>query len=388
MPPNAPDLRVMHVMEATAGGSRKFLRYLVCGLRAAGVQVDLVLSTRATEPDFAQDLRMFTDLGCWVKPLTMRKSPGPWDLAVLRTLARIMRERRPQIVHTHAAKAGILGRLAARHVDRAIRTIHTPHSWYFQRLTGLSMRSALSLERSLSRRTDRLLCIADVERQIALAHDLIPADRITVAPNGLPAAFAASLHPRHAVRAELQIPDDAIAIAVMSRLVSRKGLDLLPPALAAVPPDLRRRLHLYINGSGPLRAQLESQVRAHALRAQVHFLGYRPAAERDWLGYDIGILPSHYEGLAYSLLETLAAGRPLIATDVPGNRLDRPANPIRYVPRDDPAALAAAIAELAADPVRRAELGHRSEAWVNLHFTLEGQLATILQTYRDVVTHR
>lgn len=378
-------MHVALILEATAGGARKHVRYLAGGLRRAGVQVDLVLSPLHADPDFDADLQFYREQACSVYLVDLTKGPSPGDLAAIKRVRQILERREPDVVHTHCAKAGLVGRLAARALPR-VRVVHTPHSYFFQGLHNpLSRHLGVRLERWLGRQTDLLLAIGESERDLALQWRLLPAERIVVAPNGLPADFAATLGERAAIRRELGLSDEQFALGVCSRLVPKKGHAWLFDAVAAVPPDQRRHLRVFCFGDGPLRERLRQRIAALGLQELVTLPGYVPAAERLLPGLDLGVLPSFYEGLSYQLLETLAAGLPLIATDVPGNRLSQPGNPVLYVQPEGAAQLASLIAGLHRHPDERLELGRRGRAWVAAHFALDRQVATIVAAYERLL---
>lgn len=386
LPHDASATRVTLISEATAGGMLKHLRYLAGGLLRAGFAVDLILSPRGADAAFADDVATWRSLGCHVTLLPMRKSPGPWDVVLLARLKAALRARPPAIVHTHCAKAGLAGRIAARAVNPAIRTVHTPHSWFFQGQHSTRLAAAgIRLERWLGARTDLLLCIGEAERDLALQHRIVPPSRIALAPNGLPDDFTDYLATRAEARKRFAVASTAVGVVLLSRLVARKGLMLVPDAAARLSYETRFRLRFFFLGDGPQRAALEQHVEDLDLRLIVSFFGHQIDGEQ-WLpGFDIAVVPSVYEGLSYSLLEALAAGLAVVATDVPGNRLGIPGNPIVYVPPGDATALAAALTRLSADADLRRELGERGRQWIRTAFRLDDQIATIADAYRRLL---
>jgi glycosyltransferase involved in cell wall biosynthesis len=377
-------LHIMQMLEATTAGSRKHLRYVADGLRAAGIKVDILYSPVRADPDFAADLAAYSELGCELFPVPMQRWPAISDVPAYAAIRRILKERRPQVIHTHCTKAGLLGRLAARAVLSSAAVCHTPHAYFFEGFQGALMRAAgVRLERWLGRLTDRQICVAEYGRELTLALRIVDDPRIRVVANGLPLPTELQLRERADVRQELGIGDDTFAIGINARLAPQKLHALVLAALATLSEAQRQGLRVFCWGDGPLRPALAQQCRDSGLDGVVEFAGYVPGAEQFLVGMDLGILPSRYEGLSYQLLETLAAGVPLIATDVPGNHPAEDACPIRYVPPDAPAALAAELQRLRADATLRHDLGDRGRRWQQAHFTLDVQVAQLLAIYRE-----
>ena len=384
---DSPTLHVMHILEATAGGSRKHLLHIVQGLRAAEVQVDLILSKTGADPDFDQDLQFYREMGCGLSLVDMTKGLSGSDLAALGAVRRVLLSRRPQIIHTHCAKAGLLGRLAARSLPAA-QVVHTPHSFFFEGFKSVLLRwASVMLERWLGKRTRLLFCISAAEEQLARELEIVPAECIAVGPNGLPEGFYEQLEERDLVRQRYNIPDDVLAVGVFARLVKKKGHFWLLEAIRRIAPENLGKMRFYIFGYGPLAEQLKERVTELGLADAVVLAGYEPKAERYLRGMDLGVLPSFYEGLPYQLLETLGAGVPMIASDIPGNKLNLEGNPVLYVQPNDADQLAALIAGLQHNEDERRRIGALGEDWVRRNFSFAAQLAALLGAYEDILRH-
>jgi glycosyltransferase involved in cell wall biosynthesis len=358
-------MRVLQILEACGGGTRKHVRYLCEGLRAAGDEVDLVYSPHRADADFDADLLAYKALGVQTHMISMQRGPAWSDRQALCELRSLIRLRSPQLVHAHCTKAGLLARLAGC----GVRTVYTPHAFFFQAWSGWKRQVGMTYERVLGRRTDRLLAISASERD--LAAQLLPESKICEVRNGIPAL---ELDDREALRARLGL--SGIVIGMAARLAPQKGHRYLLQAMTELPD-----VTLMLWGDGPLREELEQLACELRIADRVRFLGHQPQAERQLSALDIAVLPSLYEGLSYQLLESLGAGLPLIASDVPGNRLAEPENPIVYVPLRSSQPLAKAIQELAADPNRRHQLGAAGQDLVRTRYSLEQQLAAIREAY-------
>ena len=162
-------MRVLHVMECTIGGTRRHLVDLALGQRAAGLEVDVVVST-LRDLDFPPDLDRLRDAGVWVHVLDMVRAPSlQLDLRHLGALKALLRERRPEVVHAHSSKAGVLGRQAS--ISTGVgRRVYTPHTFafLFRALFGPAKRALYrGLERHYAKHTDRFVAVAASEAATA-----------------------------------------------------------------------------------------------------------------------------------------------------------------------------------------------------------------------------
>jgi glycosyltransferase involved in cell wall biosynthesis len=374
-------MHILHIMEASGGGTARYLRGVVPELVQRGNRVDLILSPRRADPDFEDDAALYRELDCTVTLVDMHRGPHPSDIRAYRAIRRQLDLRTPQIIHTHCAKAGLLGRRAAAAVG--VPSVHTPHSFFFQGLSGAAAATGRELERYLGRMTARLLCVSDAEAEIAREHNLIDPERVAVAANGLPADFAQTLLPRPEARQFFSLGDDDIAIAFFARMVEKKAHATALQAIAKLPDRVRSNVRLLLAGRGPLEEELRQTAERLQIGDSVVFTGYVPDASRYLSAADLAILPSRYEGLAYQLLEELAAGVQMIASTSTGNQ---PKNaPIVGVPADDGDALAQAITSLVGNASQRRELAEQGRAYMQTHCRLADQVDRIVQVYEDTL---
>jgi glycosyltransferase involved in cell wall biosynthesis len=376
-------IRILQILEATAGGARKHMRYLACELRKREMDVDVIVSTIRSDADFADDIALYEEIGCTVFDVDMARVPSLRDRAALKEIKTIIAKRRPQIVHCHCFKAGLLGRAAARSVDAGIKTVYTPHAFAFDGLGAVRRAVATWFERRRGKITDLLLCISESEREQAEARGIVPRDHIVVAPNGIAAGFAAGLLQRESARAELGLDDGVIAIGVLSRLAPQKGHSILIRALAMLSDEDRKSLRVLLFGDGELEAGLKSQVAKAGLDDTIRFQGHTAVAERFLPGLDFTVLPSQYEGLSYSLLESMAAGLPVIASDTAGNRCA--GSPVLYFANGNVRELASRIYALAADSAGRQRLSAAGPDFVQATYPLQNQLDTIVDAYHRLL---
>ncbi len=336
-------LHVLHVSHAVNTGLAHCVAdYIACHV-GAGARVSV-----ACPGGRLGDLA--TGLGATVYDWRAVRQPGVGLLAEIAGLRRIVREVRPDVVHLHCAKAGMVGRLVLR---GRVPTVFSPHAWSFFAASGPMRRAVLGWERLGMRWTDAVSCVSAAERDTGVAHGL--RGRMEVLPNEVSTASVDVVRTssREDTRTALGVASGTPLAVCSARLVRQKGQDLLVaawPAVRAAVPDAE----LVLVGDGPARDALEG-----AAGDGVRFLG---AADRDtalrWMyAADVVACPSRWEGMSLVPLEAMALGRPLVVTDVDGMVEGVPSGAGRVVPPEDVAALSAAVAAVLADPAAREKAG-------------------------------
>ncbi|MFN8619363.1 MAG: glycosyltransferase [Chloroflexota bacterium] len=277
------------------------------------------------------------------------------DLRASAALVRLIKRYRPDLVHTHHSKAGILGRSVS--VLAGVPCVHTYHGHVFEGYFGEGASEAIQvIERVMARRTARLIAISPIQRDDLLARGIGTPDRFEVVPLGLDLTPFGSPD-RLAARADLGIPADAFVVLMVGRVVAIKRIDRMIRAFAglhAARPDAR----LYVIGDGAERPEAEAQVLAAGLQDAVVFCGWQTATARWYAAADLVALSSDNEGTPLALIEAAASRRPVVSTAVGGV-----ADVVRdgvtglLVPVDDESGLAAALRRLADDESLRERMG-------------------------------
>jgi glycosyltransferase involved in cell wall biosynthesis len=276
----------------------------------------------------------------------MQREVAPWrDRTAYRRIKQLIRDFRPDIVHTHAAKAGAVGRLAAKEMGvKAI--VHTFHGHVFHSYFG-HVRTTLykNIERFLARRSDRIVAISEKQKQeLVHEHRICPADKVAVIPLGFDLSrFQQEQAAKRAMfRRVYGVADDEVAVGIVGRLVPVKNHDLFLQAFRQVREAAPGRIRAFIVGDGEERERLEGLTdqlglsRAHGPYFNGHGFGHgvhgHPAVERadvtftSWVkeidivnaGVDIVALTSHNEGTPVSLIEAQASSTPVVSTRVGG----------------------------------------------------------------------
>ncbi len=245
---------------------------------------------------------------------------SPWrDVMTLVKLWRLMRRWQPDVVHTHTAKAGFVGRVAAWLAGVPVR-VHTFHGHVFRGYFGpLQTRLFLALERLAARLSDRLITISPQLRdELVEMYRVARAEKFAVIPLGLELRpYLETPRGQGAFRARYGIPAEAPLIGIVGRLVPIKNHALF----LAMAARLRQRLpeaRFVIVGDGELRATLEAQARALGLAGAVRFSGFLRDLRPVYSDLDVLVIASDNEGTPVSIIEALAAGVPVAATAVGG----------------------------------------------------------------------
>lgn len=324
---------------------------------------------------------------------SLRRDPGVADLAAVGALIRLLRRDRPQVVHTHAAKGGTLGRLAAllAFPRRGARPVLV-HTFHGHSLTGyFSPRVARIytwIERFLARRTDALVAVSPEVRDALVGLGVAPASQFTVVPLGFDlTAFvddAGRPQRRAAVRESWGAAADDEVVTLIARLVPIKRVDrflAVAGALAARP-----RVRFVIVGDGELGDALRDSPTARELGGKLHWAGFRRDVPDVCAASDVVVLTSDNEGTPVSLIEAQAAGVPVVSTAVGGVAFAvRHGETGLLAPADDHAALAQAIASVLDDRELARRMGVAGRAHSSEKFAIERLVDDLDALYRRLL---
>jgi len=339
------------IARLNVGGPARHAISLSAGLDPARFVTTLITGVgEPDEGDLSAEARARGVHPVVIPELGPRIHPGR-DLVALGKLVRLLRRLRPHLVHTHTAKAGTLGRVAARLVGVPI-IVHTFHGHVLEGyFSPTRTRLFLQIERALARITDRIITVSPQVRQDLLARGVGRPEQVEVIPIGLDLArFRHGPASPERLREKLAIPPGAPLLGIVGRLVPIKDHPTLFQALALLqthdPPP-----HLIVAGDGERREALQRLAQDLGLASRIHFLGWRNDLEAILSELDVVICCSKNEGTPVALIEAMAAGVPVLSTEVGGvGDLIVHGETGWLVPPGHPSALARAIRELLADP--------------------------------------
>lgn len=303
------------------------------------------------------------------------RSPGFTTGAEIRRLSHIVREVDPDIVHLHSSKAGLVGRLALR---GRIATLFQPHAWSWLAASGLTRAAARRWERTAARWTDLILCVSESERLEGEAARVEA--RWRVVPNGVDLSRRGPVTEEQRSAAKGRVGFDGSLVVCVGRLSHQKGQDVL---LDAWPRVLREvpAAHLVLVGDGPERGALQQRA-----VARVELVGDRPDVPTWLAAADVVVLPSRWEGMSLVMLEAMAAGRSIVATDVAGARETLPHAAI--VPVGDPEHLSQAIVDRLVFEELRSVEERGARAFVEQRRDVRRSLQQVADVYGEVMARR
>jgi glycosyltransferase involved in cell wall biosynthesis len=315
------------------------------------------------------------------------------DLIAVRGLLAMMRTFEPDILHTHMAKAGAVGRAAATLYNagrtKRVRVVHTYHGHVLEGYFGAATtRLFLGVERLLARASDRLVAISPEIKSELLHEQRIGRDeQYVVIPLGFDLTALAAIDDaqRCAARVTLGLMADAHVISTVGRLTAIKNHALFLEAAARIARQDPSAMFV-IAGDGELRADLEARAQALGIADRVRFLGWRRDLAVIYGATDVFLLTSRNEGTPVALIESLAAATPGVSTDVGGVRdvIDS-AEVGLLAASGDAQGLADHVLALAADPERRRRMGERGRRSIVARYALDRLVDDVERLYRGVL---
>jgi len=370
--------RVLLVVESAAAGTGRHVMDLASGLSARGCDVHVIHSSRRVDQPFLDRLDSLPEVRR--ASLPMRTAIHPADLFAVRAVRRFVRQHGPfDIIHGHSSKGGAIARLAS--IGNGAHAIYTIHGMTAADpgLSRLKRWLYTSIELLLSRFTSRIIAVSPEEQRIAIRMGF-GEERTILIPNGIAPAPEAD---RNSIRRSLGLSDENVAIGFVGRLVEQKSPDVLVDAFArtvAVAPTAR----LVMIGDGPLMQPLQAQAKRLGVSEKVLWLGERNALPL-YAAFDLFAIASRKEGLPYVVLESLAAGLPVVATETAGveSLVETNVNGA-VVPLGDVAGFAEGLTRIVCDADLRRHMG---EASLNRsrHFTIDRMVNQTFAAYQDVL---
>jgi glycosyltransferase involved in cell wall biosynthesis len=371
----AAQMRVTHIItRLVVGGAQENTVATVLGLRKKpGAEVKLISGPTigpegSLESGFKNAPEILTVVPELVRPVHPLK-----DFIALQKLEKILREQKPDIVHTHSGKAGILGRLAARRakVPVIIHHIHGPSFGNFQGAAANFIFTAA--EKHAARVTDHFFCSAGAMTKLYLAAGIGRPEMFTRIFSGFNLEPFLNATNDLSLRKKLGLAENDFVIGKIARIFKLKGHADLLAAFAKIVPQFPSARLLFV-GDGILRGEIEKQVRALGLQGKVIFTGLVPPNE---VARYVGIMDclahlSYREALSRALPQALAAGKPVVAYDFDGADEICLENETGFViPTGDTNATAKKLSLLANDPGLREKLGERGRQFVMENFAVE-----------------
>jgi glycosyltransferase involved in cell wall biosynthesis len=353
-------LRLLEVLEATTGGTRKHLYYLLKHLDRKRFDITFLYSNQR-DPHFSEDLSFYSSHEIRLIEVPMQREISFWHdgIAFLRIL-RVLWEGHYDVVHAHSSKAGFLTRIAAW-LLRVKHILYSPHAFAFQftpnTAGGMLYRC---LERFAGLFHHHLVCVSEGERSVALQYRISPLEKIVVIPNAISVDEISALQNPESISQLLGIADDVPVVGMVAHFRPQKGyshfINAIPKIVMQHPAT-----RFLIVGDGPLLGEVREQIRSQGLEKNVILAGYQSHPPDFYQIMDIFVLSSLWEGMPYVLLEALAMGLPVVATNTVGNNeiVEHGRNGF-LVPPGSSDEIATSVLHLLENPTLRKQMGNYS----------------------------
>ncbi len=379
-------LRIVHaIARLNVGGAALSVIELAAEQRRRGHEVVVIAGTLAPGEDSMEYLADERDVPVLPLPALQRELSPRADARAIRTIRRELRRLRPQVLHTHTAKAGATGRIAAllSGSARPGTVVHTYHghvlSGYFSPRRERIFRL---IERSLARTTATLVAVSNEVRDDLVAFGVAPASRFTVVPYGFELSGLGGEGRRAELRRRLEIGDRVFAIGFAGRLTAIKRPEDLVRTLAATRTAGVDAV-LVLVGDGPERDSAERLAGELGVAEHCRFVGYQREMQAWYAAFDAVLLTSQNEGTPVVAIEALAAGKPVVATDAGGTRTVVEHGRSGFLaPIGEVGALADGLSSLARDPDLAGRFGTFGAADVRTRFSLARMADDLEAVYR------
>jgi glycosyltransferase involved in cell wall biosynthesis len=360
-------MKILYVItRAEMGGSQTHLLDLLQGFRE---RHDLALATG--EHGFLTEEAARLGVRVHVLPDLVQPLRPHRDIKALMSMYELIRRTRPDLVHCHTSKAGVIGRAAARMAR--VPAIFTAHTWSFAEGTSLLWKLVgTPCERLAARWSERIIAVSESNRSLALRRRVAPGGKIVTVHNGV------LDNPLRARPGAGSVP----RIVMVARFAPQKNQAQLIEALAG----LQRPCQLTFVGDGPTRPAAEQLARSLGLQDRIEFAGVRTDTDRILSDSSIFVLATNWEGFPITILEAMRAGLPVVATDVDGVREAVVDGETGYLyPKGATAPLCSILQALLDDPATRIRLGQAGRKRYEAEFTRSAMIRKIASIYERVI---
>jgi glycosyltransferase involved in cell wall biosynthesis len=392
---SAPEpIRILRVIaRLNMGGPALHVSYLAAGLRDRGYETTLVAGNVSPGEQSMAYVAEEQGVSVLLMPHLHREISPVQDLLATFRLARMIREQRPHILHTHTAKAGAIGRFAAVLAGKARPPIvvHTFHGHVLRGYFG-RYRTAIfrGLERRLAGVADTLIAVGPEVRDDLVALGVAPPEKFTVIRLGidLDERVAAGEEARRRTRKIMGVPEHRFLVGWIGRMTGvKRGADVLRAFRLLRDQGIDATLCMV--GDGPERDQLEQLAGELGLMHDCLFAGYQEDVGPFFAAFDAFVLPSANEGTPVTAIESLASGCPVVATRVGGvpDVVEEGVDGFMVEP-GDLEAIADRLARLAADPELRARMGAAGRERVLPRYGVERLIDDVDELYRTLLARK
>ncbi len=350
------------------GGAQAHLYGLVSEEIKKGIHCEVIVGEKGTLYDRLQALGIKVH---HLSALVHAISPLQ-DFKAITSLCRMIKKINPEVVHLHSTKAGWIGRISSFLAGK--KTIFTVHGWCFTE--GLSRKRrmvGIIIEKLLANITDRIICVSDYDKNLALKYQVADSSKMITIYNGVDVQ-------KKSLESSLIRDTSRVNVMMVARFSEPKDQETLIRALQY----LDEHIHMYFVGDGPKLASVKKMVQKMNVENRVYFLGQQDDVQSLLYFADIFVLSSKYEALPISIIEAMKVGLPVIATNVGGVKelVIHGSNGFLFAVQDAED-LAVRIAQLAEDIELRKRMGLKSKHCFQANFTLDKCIEETNKVYQE-----
>lgn len=310
--------KILFIIEAMSGGAGRHVQDLILNLDAEKYEIYCIYSENRTDSRFIKQKKYLNNQATLIECNRLNREINIInDMSALLEIVKIIKKIKPDIIHCHSSKAGVIGRFAAK-ICGVKKIYYTPHAYSFlaPEFSEKKKKIFIAIEKYLSRfATTKIFCVSKGELKAALNNKIDKEDKFEVIYNGVPNV---ELPSKKEVRNKLGLPLDAIIVGNNARMSEQKNVKYFLEIAKEVIKQ-NDKYHFVWAGDGPLMDKVISYIDTNKLISNVHLIGDRSDSELIVAGYDVFLLTSLYEGLPYAPIEALRAGVSILGTNVIGN---------------------------------------------------------------------
>ncbi|OGV39574.1 MAG: hypothetical protein A2X48_13135 [Lentisphaerae bacterium GWF2_49_21] len=382
-------IKILLVLEATAGGTRRYITQVLSHLDLNRFEPVLFCATNR-DPAFLQDIELIRKRGIKVLVFPMEREISPIsDLLLILKMTTAIKREKPDIVHTHSSKAGIIGRTAARLAGLA-KIAHTPHVFPFEMAVGgFKRKFYLFLERIAAKWTTLLIAVSEAEKAVALEYGLFNDKNTLVNTNGIDPGLwpMADAGERGKLREQFGIPKDVFVVGMVGRFMPQKGHRILIEA-SEILLKKNNNIHFVLVGDGELKNEIRDMTVLNKTEENFHFFEQTDKIAPYYAMFDCLVLPSLWEGCPFTVMEAMAMRIPVIASSVGGVKEiveDKVSGLL--VPPADTGSLARAIEKLCEDRKLCERLGEKGHQRILEKFQLSESIRRLEDIYQKMIKY-
>lgn len=309
--------KIVMIVEAMLGGIRQHVCDIVESLNQQEYEIYVIYSDLRADDAFKKNKEQFMKYAKLIQCDVMQRSIGVKDFIAYKEIVSMLGKIKPDIVHCHSSKAGIVGRLAAKKCKVPL-IIYTPNAYAFQNpdISFVKKYIYIYAEKILSRyATSLTINVSKGEMKLAQDYKLDRPEKFKLIYNGIPQI---KLKEKQQIREELGMDENKFLVGITARCAKQKD----PFTFLRIAEETVRRnsdIEFIYIGDGELQEEMNQWIIDHGLEHKIHMLGFRKDAAMIVGVFDLYLSTALYEGLPYSMIEAMRAGVPIIATDTVGN---------------------------------------------------------------------